>query len=148
MWTFEYTDANSQTQAGSPCGAASFKTPWDAQKELTRKLWEPTTDPDESGNLDGKILCNYHNYIYIIIYYFLLILYIIGYTIIWKEREDTMCLTLNQTEEALNPVLEEEEALLVQYASWPANQTQDREDGDQVFEKYKRRNMLYFYLGT
>ena len=63
MWTFEYTDANSQTQAGSPCGAASFKTPWDAQKELTRKLWEPTTDPDESGNLDGKILCNYHNYI-------------------------------------------------------------------------------------
>ena len=59
-----------------------------------------------------------------------------------------MCLTLNQTEEALNPVLEEEEALLVQYASWPANQTKDREDGDQVFEKYKRRNILYFYLGT
>ena len=57
---------------------------------------------------------------------------ILGYAIIWKYTEDTMCATLNQTEEDLNPVLEEEEALLVQYASWPANQTQDREDGDQV----------------
>ena len=60
MWTFEYTDTNSDPQAGSPCGAATFKTPWDAQKELTRKLWEPTTDPDESGNEDGNILYNYH----------------------------------------------------------------------------------------
>ena len=58
-----------------------------------------------------------------------------------------MCATLNQTEEDLNPVLEEEEALLVQYASWPANQTQDREDGDQVLKNICQSQIcIYFFI--
>ena len=69
MWTFEYTDTNSDQQAGSPCGAATFTTPWDAQKELTRKLWETTTDPDESGVEDGNILYNYHIYTLFYLYF-------------------------------------------------------------------------------
>ena len=57
-----------------------------------------------------------------------------------------MCASLNQTEEDLNPVLEEEEALLVQYASWPANQTQDREDGDQVWKIYVNLKYAFIFL--